>query len=603
MKFLLFSFLLLLLPLAAFSQNAKLADQYYVEGEYGKAADIYKQLCERTNNNEYYFRKYIDCLLATGDYEQSERLIRDQMAKSPDQMHYYVTLGNVLERQNKPDEASAVFEEAVANLPADLGQITKLGSAFLNLTKYDLAIATYERGQILMGKEDLFAHNLADLYRRKGDIPNMIKYYLYSLHSNPQRLQNVQSLFQSSLSDDDMDELQSQLYALIQKYPDSDHFPEMLAWAFMQKKDYQNALRQMRALDTRMQENGNRVYRLAKIAENERDYDAAISAYNYITEKHGINSPFYLEAKRSALAARRKQLTENYDYTAEQLNGLRQEYTSFIDTLGRNKNTALLLIELAELEALYINDLNAAIAILAELIEYPGINKNIQARAKLNLADYYLMTGEIWESTLLYSQVDKDFKEDLLGEEARFRNAKLAYFTGEFEWAQAQFDVLKASTSRFISNDALDLSVFIADNLGLDTTAHPMTLFAEADLLVFQNKFTQAFEKLTLLNNLYEDHGLSDDILYMRGQIYRKQRKYEDAVAQFELIIEKYPEEIRADNALFALAEIYETHLGNPDKARELYEKLFIDHPDSTYSIEARKRFRRLRGDFDNDLG
>jgi hypothetical protein len=39
------------------------------------------------------------------------------------------------------------------------------------------------------------------------------------------------------------------------------------------------------------------------------------------------------------------------------------------------------------------------------------------------LADIDLFNDEVWEATLLYSQVDKSMKEEPLGHEARFRNA------------------------------------------------------------------------------------------------------------------------------------------------------------------------------------
>jgi tetratricopeptide (TPR) repeat protein len=229
------------------------------------------------------------------------------------------------------------------------------------------------------------------------------------------------------------------------------------------------------------------------------------------------------------------------------------------------------------------------------------VPKDTYSKAKLDLADFQLMKGEIWEATLLYSQVDKELKEEPLGEEARFRNARLAYYNGDFEWAQAQFDILKASTSKLISNDAIDMSVFIMDNLGLDSTAHPLASFAEAELLTFQNRFAEAQDKLQILSNLYPEHGLQDDILYLRAQILVKQRKYDQAVPLYEEIYTKYPEEIRADNALFILAGLYEEQLGKPEKAQELYEKIFVEYSGSTFSIEARKRYRILRGDFGDD--
>jgi TolA-binding protein len=207
------------------------------------------------------------------------------------------------------------------------------------------------------------------------------------------------------------------------------------------------------------------------------------------------------------------------------------------------------------------------------------------------------MQGDVWESTLLYSQVDKAFKEDPLGHEARFRNARLSYFSGDFQWAQAQFEVLKASTSKLIANDALDLSVFIMDNLGLDTTAIALQLYADAELLVFQNRFQDAFGKMDSLLLAFPKHALEDDVLYLRGKIFTKQRQYEKAAAAFEEVVEKYPEDIRADNALFELAGLYEKPLNDVEKAKTLYEKLFVEFSGSTFAVEARKRYRILRGD------
>jgi TolA-binding protein len=207
------------------------------------------------------------------------------------------------------------------------------------------------------------------------------------------------------------------------------------------------------------------------------------------------------------------------------------------------------------------------------------------------------MNGERWESSLLYSQVDKDFKEGVLGEKARYQNAKLSYYAGDFEWAQEQFKILKGATSKLISNDAIDMSVFILDNLGLDTTEATLQMFASADLLIFQNKFDEALQKLDSINILFPEHSLEDDVLYQKAQIFKKLRNIDKVVPLFEKITETFKEEIKADNALFELAEIYETVLNDKEKAKMLYEKLFIEYSGSTFAVEARKRFRILRGD------
>ena len=594
---------LILLSFQASGQNSKLADQYYLEGEYQKAGDLYLKLHEtaKKNNNYIYFNKYIDCLLALREYAQAEKEILEQMKAQPDNYSMLVTLGNVQERTGEYEKAQASYRLAIERLPARLDAVTSLGNAFLSQAKYDEAIETYEKGEVLLGKDGTFSYQLADLYKRNGNTPKMIEQYLYNLQANPDRIENIQNMLQRSLKPEDYNELLSQLYVFIQDYPETDYFPEMIAWTFMQQKDYSKAMRQAKALDKRMAENGLRVYRLASIAANDKDYVTAIDGFEYILANQSPGSPYYLEAKRASLATKRKQITENYNYTTDQLRGLEAEYITCIETYGIHAGTATIVSELAMLEALYIDDLPKAISYLEQIINLAGINNYVQAYAKLDLGDYYLMSGEVWEATLLYSQVDKALVEELIGQDARFRNAKLSYYNGDFEWAQTQFDILKTSTSKLISNDALDLSIFIMDNLGLDSNTHALGEYAKAELLIFQNKLDESIEKLNILGNLYSEHGLNDDILYLKARLYEKKRDYKTAEAIYQEIIEKYPEEIRADNALYNQAQLYEHQLNDLEKAKACYEKLFLEYTDSTFAIEARKRYRELRGDFDEE--
>ncbi len=597
MKRVLFFCLSLMAFFALDAQDSRLAQQYFQNGEYEKAAVLFEQLYEANQQNDYFFERYVDCLIALERYEVCEKAIKKQIKRDPKNLTLYVTLGRLLEQQYREAEAEQQYQSAIAQVTKEHFQIIRLANAFTNSAKYDYAIQTYEKGAELLKDRVTFSFYLGDLYRRKGDTAKMIESYLNSLAGAPDRLPTLQTTFQRFFTAEDYTELQKQLYARLQLDENAIFYTEMLAWAFMQQGDYRNALRQLRALDKRLRENGGRVFQLAQIAAGAKDYDVAIAGYDYIVEDKGRTSTFYLEAKREALRCRRSKLTEGFSYTRDELATLESQYESFLNEFGRSRITAGIIAEQAELEALYLNNLDKAIALLNEVVEFPNVDPIIAANAKLALGDYYLMQGEIWEATLLYSQVDKAFKEDALGNEARYRNARLSYYDGDFQWAQAQFDILKASTSKFISNDAIDLSVFIMDNLGLDTTAEALSLYAEADLLVFQNRFDEAFQKLDALLKTFPAHALEDDVLYLKSKIYQKKRDYVAQSKLLQRIIDGYPEEIRADNALFELAELYQTHLNDPEKAKELYEKLFIDYSGSTFAVEARKQFRILRGD------
>jgi tetratricopeptide (TPR) repeat protein len=597
MKKLLFALLLAATPFILRGQvNPQLAEQYFQNGEYEKAVALYEKL-NQTNSGDYYFERYVTCLMELNRFDDAEKTVTKQIKKEPQRAPLYVTLGKVYERQNRQDAADEQYKKGIEKLPADRYPIDNLATNFNQMNRYDLALATYERGAQLLRNANVFAFNLADLYRRKDDVPKMINAYLNAIQENEAYLPSVEGmLMRYATTTKEQAELQSQLYTRIQDAPKAKVFPELLSWLFLQKKDYKNAFRQLKSVDRLNDEDGHRVFDLANIAELDRDFDAAIDGYKYILEEKGRLSSLFVEAQKNLLSCKRKKLTEGFTFTKEELQQIEHEYEQFLDDIGRNKRTAPIIAELADLEAFYLKNLDKAIALLEELIDFPMVDKETQSRAKLSLGDFYLIKGERWDATLLYSQVDKLYKDDALGHEARFKNAKLSYFFGDFDWSKTQFDVLKASTSKLISNDAIDMSVFIIENTQ-DSITEPLQVYAAAELLVFQNRFDEAFVKLDSLKAAFPKHSLDDDVYYLKGQIYKKQRDYPKAIAAFEKILADYKEEIRADNALFEMAEIYETRLDQKDKAKELYEKLFTDFTDSSLAVEARKRFRILRGD------
>jgi tetratricopeptide (TPR) repeat protein len=593
-----FVILLLSMPLILRGQvDPKLADYYFQNGELEKAATIYEKMYQQ-NAGDFYFERYIACLMDLSRFEECEKVLQKQIKKEPNKVIHYVHTGKLYDKQGQEAKAAEQYKKAIEKLPADRFIVDNLASNFNSMARYDLSLLAYERGGILLKNKNIFAFNLAELYHRKEDTPKMVEMYLNALNENPAYLPSVEAmLLRYATSDADQAELQTQIYARIQDDAKSTIYPELLSWLFLQKKDYKNAFRQLKSVDRLNEEDGNRIFNLALIADNDHDYDAAVDGYNYIISEKGNSSPFFIEAKRNLLACKRKKLTEGYSFTKEELLSVEREYESFLEESGKNNRTGSIVLELAELEAFYLKNLDKATKLLEDLIEIPMLDAKTTAQAKLSLGDFYLIKGERWEATLLYSQVDKAFKDDVTGHDARFKNAKLSYYFGDFDWAKAQFTVLKSSTSKLISNDAIDMDVFIMENTGMDSTTTALAAYAQAELLVFQNKYAEAFIKLDSLRREFPDHTLEDDIYYLKAQMYKKLRTLDKAVECYEKIITNYKEDIRADNALFEMAALYEGPLNNKEKAKGLYEKLFTEFTGSTLAVEARKRFRILRGD------
>ena len=590
--------LLLSMPLILRGQvDPKLADYYFQNGELEKAATIYEKMYQQ-NAGDFYFERYIACLMDLSRFDECEKVLQKQIKKEPNKVIHYVHTGKLYDKQGQEAKAAEQYKKAIEKLPADRFIVDNLASNFNSMARYDLSLLAYERGGTLLKNKNLFAFNLAELYHRKEDTPKMVEMYLNAVNENPAYLPSVEAmLLRYATSDSEQMELQTQLYARIQDDPKATIFPELLSWLFLQKKDYKNAFRQLKSVDRLNEEDGNRVFNLALIADNDRDYDAAIDGYEYIITDKGKSSPFFIEAKRNLLSCKRKKLTEGYSFTKDELHVVEREYESFLDEVGRNNRTGSIVLELAELEAFYLQDLDKATKLLENLIEFPMLDSKTNAQAKLALGDFYLIKGERWEATLLYSQVDKAFKDDVMGHDARFKNAKLSYYFGDFDWAKAQFNVLKSSTSKLISNDAIDMDVFIMENTGMDSTTTALEAYAQAELLVFQNKYAEAFVKLDSIRKEFPEHSLEDDIFYLKAQMYKKLRVLDKAVECYEKIVANYKEDIRADNALFEMAALYEGPLKDKEKAKGLYEKLFTEFTGSSLAVEARKRFRILRGD------
>jgi len=580
------------------AQDSRLAYKYLRDGEYEKASTIFKKLYEKDKTKNVYFSQYIKSLLELEDFNTAESEIESELKSRPNDVTLYVTLGNLQERMMAPDKAEKSYRRAINQVQAKHNSVINLGNTFSRLAKFDLALETYHKGASLLDNDVIFAYYLADLYRRKGDTPKMIEFYLNYCSDNVGKVRTLKKTFQTNLqSKDDLKELKTQLYERINQDPDNRSYPELLQWVFIHEKNYAKAFRQARSIDKKLDEKGNRLMDLGTIAFNAEEYNVAIMSYSYIVEEKGRTGSYYIEAKKALMDSKIAQIKSRPEYQKSDFDSLRVEYKAFIDEVGVNNTTAAIVKEYCDFLALDVNDINEAVKTLEAMVDIRSIRKNERADAKISLADFYLIQGDIWEATLLYSQVDKEFREEYLGEVARYKNALLFYYSGNFAWAQEIFDILKTSTSKLISNDAIDKSVFITTNIGLDSTDTALRLFAKSDLLAVQSRYTEAFEKLDSIKLLFPEHELEDDILHREALMLTAQQKYEEAVDKYLLIIEKFPEDITCDNAIFELAQLYDYVLDDQVSALPLYEKLFIDYSNSTFAVEARKRYRALRGD------
>jgi tetratricopeptide (TPR) repeat protein len=582
------------------STNDQLALQYYNNKEYDKAIVYYEKLYDK--NPYSYYEYYLTCLLKTDDKKKAEKVIKKQIKLLPESVSLYVDLGELYKLDNDLKKCEEQYQKAIKELPNDYNQIASLANAFKTVKQYDYAIQTFLKGAKYNNNSYPYFYEKAEIYKEKGDLKAMINEYLDALDFRESELVSVQNNLQNSLGYDDEKGgfnnpiLKQELQKRIQSNPSKTIYSEFLIFIQMQQKDFDGAFAQSKALDKRNKEDGFRMMELGKVCVTNEAFDVAEKCYNYVLEK-GKDNYNYNQAYIESSNAQYDKIVKQRNYTKEDLVQLKTKLKTTIAEFGVNQLTVPLMRKLANLEAYYLNDLASAIDILSEASSAPGIEKMMQAECKLDLGDVTLITGNIWDASLLYSQVEKAYKYDPVGQEAKFRNAKLSYYNGDFNWSKAQLDVLKGATSKLIANDAMDLSLVIGDAINIDTNVVPLQMFSSADLLIIQNKMAEAIARLDSINIVFEEHSLADDIYYKKGIIFTKQGKTKEAIEAFQRVVDAYGEEIFGDDALFKIAEIYHYTLNDTAKAKDIYQEMLTKYPASVYTIEARKRFRKLRGD------
>jgi len=587
----------LLLPLIALgqkNQNAQLAHEFLKNGHYTKASELYSDLYN-THKSTNYYQGLIECYFSLNQIDDAEKLVKTHTKKDKN-VSILVDYAHVYILKEEDKKAKKKFNELFKLLESN-PQYTI--SAANKLTKYNYleeAVKAYEIALKDPSKSS-YRFKLARIYGQLNNLEMMYENYLEVVMSNKAYLKNVKTMLSRTVSKDSENEnnvlLKSILLNKVQQ-SNNQNIAELLIWLFIQEKNFDAALDQEKAMDQKWNLNQKKVFKLADICRKNKAFDVALQCYEYIIEV-GTDSKYFLDAQLSLLTVNKELLESDPKSSKVKWEQLEIDYTESLNNLGKTSYTILLLRDLAVIQAFRLHDIEKASTTIKEALNISTASPEDLAECKLIFADILLLQNEIWDAILTYSQVDKAYKHDVLGHEAKFRRAKISYYQGDFNWAQAQLDVLKKSTSKLIANNAMELSLLIQDNLNLDTTTVTMEIFSRADLLIYQNKLNEAFATLDSIIIDYQGHSLVDEALFRQYDIKIKQDKKEDASELLDQIINFFSFDILADDAKFAQAQLQENHFKNIDKASELYQDIISNHQDSFFLSESRKRYRILR--------
>ncbi len=595
----LITIILILGSFYVFSQDIDLANAYYKQGEFDKAAELYKKLSNNKDIARQIYPNYLNTLYKLKDFSTAEKFIMNQIKYNDNVIVYKADYAQMLEFSGKPELAAKEFDNLIDYASKIDAYVYEMQNYFFKNNKLDMAVKLLLESRVK--SKDPVKHDtqLARVYLYLDQKNKMLEEVLgYGQRSK--NFNYVQATIQDNIKDEDeIEMLEKMLYGLIQQYPNETFYTEILIWHFIQKSDYARAFIQTRALDKRQKLGGFKVFEIAGLAFEAKDYKNAVKMYQYIMDEYP-KGDFYPFARRWLIQSKEEIVKTTFPIDMEQIKSLINQYSLMIAEIGVNQSTVDAQRNMALLNAFYLNDQTKAIEILNKAIIASGNNLRFIDQCKLDLGDIYILKNESWESTLLYMQVEKSQKEEPLGEIAKLKNARLQYYTGQFALSKDILDILKKATTREIANDAMQLSLLIQDNTGLDTSEVAMAEFSKVDLLIFQNKFEESIEALSGLFDKYKTHSLADEILWLKANTLLKINRIAEATKDLESILDNYKYDILADDALFLLAKITYENLNDKTKAMDLYKRLLKDYPGSIYGAQARIKFRELRGDFIN---
>ena len=588
-------------------EQIQLANEYLVKGDKKKALEIYRDLSKNEGNTSFIYNNYINALIDMGMIEEAQNYLKKITKHDPQNIQYKLDMGLTYMRAGDQTKADKYFKELIAENKTNVQRIKVISDYFLAHSLADYGVIALTESRQAMANPYLFCLDLAMLYRVKGNEDKMVQEYLSYVTQSSANIQYVKNVLQALLTKpEELESLEKLLYDKVQQFPDVEVYADLLIWVTMQQKNFYASFIQARAYDKRYKRDGEKSMEVARVALDNEDYDNALKVYRYLIREYP-NSQNYLLARLGLIRTREERVKKSFPVKTDSVKTLISDYKSFIRQYPDNVNALEASKSEALLFARYLDQKDSAIQILNKLIANTKATQYLKAKAKLDLGDIYMLKGEPWESTLLYSQVEKTQKENLVGYEAKLKNAKLSYYKGDFQLAQEHLDILKQATTREIANDALELSMRIKENIAFDSMGTALKDYALIELLLYQNKTDEALVKMENLKQGISGSGstisnrtILDDVYWLEANIRLKRGEFEKSISLLQKIIDEYGEDILADDAYFLQGEIYERQLNNKTKAMEIYRDFLTKHAGSVYAAEARKRFRQLRGDFNS---
>lgn len=385
----------------------QLANQYIQQGENEKALFLYEKLEKNNKNIPLIHENYLQLMLMIGKFDQADIYIQKAIKRYPANLYYQIDRGLILIQKNEKSEAKKYFDNLINYISEDPFKVRIAAQHFSKNQQLDFAIETYQQSRKKINEPFAYSIQMASIYRSLNKKEEMIEEYLNYINQNPKNIRSIKNILQNVLrEEEDLELFETMMYDKVQRSPNNMIYNELLIWVNIQRKNFYSAFIQARALDKRKKLNGIEVMEIGRISMINKDFKNAVRIFEYVIKEYP-GTPNYQIARRLVISSREEIIKNSFPVEEINIRTLIKDYQQLIKDVGLNQHTIEAKRSQALLHAFYLDEQDSAIIILEQIIHVPRISKTIVDKSKLDLGDIYLLIGQPWESTLLYSQVEK----------------------------------------------------------------------------------------------------------------------------------------------------------------------------------------------------
>jgi len=588
-----------------------LGENFEQSGNPDKAREIYEDLYKRNPSNMQYFISLNRIYVSLKQYEASEKLINQRLLSSPQDINLYGLLGSTYYLTGDENKGFSIWEEGIKKVPDEPINYRIMANYAIERRAFEKAIDFLKRGKKLSDNALMFSFDLANLYSLTMQYREAAEEYLSIILKNPEQYQAVQNGILSYINKVDALIITTDVFDK-KRDENNINLSYLLASLYIQGKMYERAYRIFSEIDSKLKSDGKELLYFAQSLYNDHQFVLAVRVFGDIIDKHPTSS--IISNAKLGYAKTLEATIENINNDAsawkpfsfgktgdpQKVDEIIAKYNEINNLYSHSEVANEALFRTGDLKYSKLNDLDGAKGIFNKLIaETPNSQFGIKSYEKLG--DIYLEEGNLEKSKEMFKKL---IQSSLIAENeknyARFKEAKISFYEGNFPIGRDLITNIIQNYKDNNSNDALELSLLL-NTMANDSSN--LVIFANAELLSEQKKFSQAREKYLIISQNPQAFVLQNLAKLRVAEMDLALDNYDSSMKLLQEIADEKEKNIYSDKALYLQGNIYQYAKKDIPKAIEIYESLLERFPNSIYLDAARESINKLKNKISQGQG